>query len=70
LWETLTLKADLGVPEEVLWEEAGYTKEDIAKFKKLAAEEPPPGPLNPNSNPADIQQVTNGKQAPAVAKAA
>lgn len=30
--ETLLLKQDLGVPAEVLMEEYGYTKEDIAKF--------------------------------------
>lgn len=31
-YETLLLKQDLGIPAEVLFEEAGYTKEDIAKF--------------------------------------
>jgi hypothetical protein len=31
--ETLSLKADLGVPEKTLWEEMGYSAEDIAKFE-------------------------------------
>lgn len=38
--ESLTLKHDLGVPLEVLWEEMGYTEEDIAKFKELDDSEP------------------------------
>jgi hypothetical protein len=33
--ETALLKVDLGIPEEVLWEELGYTEEDIARFKEL-----------------------------------
>ncbi len=38
--ECLGLKQELGIPNEVLWEEAGYTEEDIAKFKELEDEEP------------------------------
>lgn len=31
--EALTLKKDLGIPEEILWAEAGYTTEQIANMK-------------------------------------
>lgn len=41
--EVALLKADLDVPPEVLWEEIGYTEEDIAKFQELGPEEPLPG---------------------------
>jgi hypothetical protein len=29
-------KQSLGIPQETLWEEIGYSKEDIAKFKAEA----------------------------------
>jgi hypothetical protein len=60
LWTTLGLKADLGVPEEICWEEAGYTEEDIARFRELQAAnpEPPPGPVvDMNGNPVDQNGV-------------
>jgi hypothetical protein len=37
LCDTLVVKQTLGVPDEVLWEELGYTEEDITKFEKLKA---------------------------------
>lgn len=68
MWEVGGLKADLGVPEEVIWEENGYTEEDIAKFKKLAAANPPEPPTGPvvdmNGNPVDGNGVpVNGNKA-------
>lgn len=45
-YETLGLKAELGIPEEVLWEEAGYTAEDIARFKAAELNEPEPMAVN------------------------
>jgi hypothetical protein len=57
LWETASLKADLGIPEEVIWEEAGYTKEDIKKFKRLNAanEQPDEAVLNAQRMPNETQ---------------
>lgn len=37
-WNTATLKLNAGVPEEQIWEEAGYTVEQIAEWKAAAAE--------------------------------
>lgn len=42
----LKLKS-LGVPEEQLWEDAGYTPQQIARFREIAANQPPA------SRPAD-----------------
>lgn len=66
-FQTLLLKQELGVPEEVLFEEAGYTVEDIAKFKQLQAEEPPPSKVNMQGQKVDANGVpiTNDKQAQA-----
>lgn len=63
--ESLTLKHDLGVPLETIWEEMGYTEEDIAKFKAAEEEEP-------DVDPAVLaqQQLMNGGTKPmAAAKA-
>lgn len=57
LWETLGLKADLGIPEEILWEESGYTKEDIARFKKLQELEPEPTMVNVQGQKVDKNGV-------------
>jgi hypothetical protein len=35
-WNTATLKLNAGVPEEQVWEEAGYTVEQIAEWKAAA----------------------------------
>jgi hypothetical protein len=40
LLEVSLMKVELGIPEEVIWEELDYTKEDIAKFKRLTPDEP------------------------------
>ena len=42
VWEVLGLKDKLGVPKETLWEEAGYTSEDIVKFKAAMSARVPP----------------------------
>jgi len=57
--EILVLKQDLGIPNETLWEEMGYTEEDIAKFK--AEEE-----AEPDVDPAVLaqQQMMNGGTTP------
>jgi hypothetical protein len=57
LWETLSLKAELGIPEEVLWEESGYTKEDIAKFKALQPDLPDEAVLNGRMMPNETQTI-------------
>lgn len=54
--ETQILKQDLGVPNEVLLEEIGYTKEDIAKFD---IEDEPPTIIDPAVAMAQAQM--NGK---------
>jgi hypothetical protein len=43
--ETLLQKQKLGVPNVTLWEEAGYTEEDIAKFQQLNGAAPPTDPI-------------------------
>jgi hypothetical protein len=37
-WNTATLKINAGVPEEQVWEEAGYTVEEIAEWSAAAKE--------------------------------
>ena len=77
MWEVGGLKADLGVPEEIIWEENGYTEEDIAKFKKLQAQQPEPPPGTPPvvdmaGNPVDKNGVPimRGANGTTTAKAA
>lgn len=53
--DAAVIKQELSIPDEVLWEELGYTKEDIAKFKKLAPEEPPVDPAV-----AQMRAMVNG----------
>jgi hypothetical protein len=38
--DAAVIKQDLSIPDEVLWEELGYTEEDIAKFKKMQDAQP------------------------------
>jgi hypothetical protein len=35
LSQSLTMKQAIGVPQEILWEEAGYSPQEIKKMKKL-----------------------------------
>jgi hypothetical protein len=39
LSQSLTMKQAIGVPQEVLWEEAGYTPQQIKRMRKLRDEE-------------------------------
>jgi hypothetical protein len=56
--ENLLLKQELGVPDDVLFEEYGYTKEDIKKFKTLDQQEPDEAVLNAQRMPNEtITQV-------------
>jgi hypothetical protein len=60
--ECALLKQDLGVPDRTLWEEIGYTEEDIAEFEKDAMEEAVRNAkLMPNENPT---QKAIGSQVP------
>lgn len=34
-WEIAAKKVDLGIPNEVIWEEAGYDQEEIERFKEV-----------------------------------
>jgi hypothetical protein len=36
--ETAQIKANLGIPDEQLWKELGYTEEEIATFKRVKAQ--------------------------------
>jgi hypothetical protein len=50
--EVALLKEELGVPAEVLFEEIGYTKEDIAKFDAMT---PDPAVINAQRMPNETQ---------------
>lgn len=59
LLESLILKQELGVPNEVLLEEYGYTPEDIAKFDVDEDQPTPDTPIDPNVRMAREQM--NGR---------
>ena len=60
LMEELQIKAEtLGVPEEKLWEEAGYTPDDIERMKEMRDEEANLGP-----DPFDVQAAAILEGAP------
>lgn len=49
----LTKLSSIGVPQEQLWEDAGYTPVQIARFKEMRAQEPqvqPPPPVKTGSS--------------------
>lgn len=56
--DTLLQKQDLGIPQETLWEEYGYSKEDIAKFD--TEPEPDPAVIQAQMMPNGMQPVQNG----------
>lgn len=52
--DALTKQLALGIPEEMLWEKAGYSPEEIARIKELKAAAPkPPPPAPPNGQAPD-----------------
>ena len=60
LMEELQIKAEtLGVPEEMLWEEAGYSPDDIERMKEMREEEAVLGP-----DPFDVQAAAILEGAP------
>jgi hypothetical protein len=57
---TLKLQA-LGIPDEALWERAGFTPQQIRRFKKLQAREArETGTPAPSQQPAFASDATSG----------
>src|SRR5262245_40705111 len=48
--DALVKQASLGVPEEILWEQMGYSPQTVERMKELKAAEPPP-PVPPTAPP-------------------
>lgn len=59
--DALVKQQTLGVPDEALWAEAGYTPAQIERFKKMRAEQPTPTVVQVAPNGANPSNGMNGE---------
>lgn len=64
VWDAATKMKTVGVPQVAIWEYAGFTPKQIARFKKLKEEEPaPPDPSSMPPTP-EMPLASQGTTAP------